>query len=516
MKKYLIYSPILVCLLLGSLSPVVLSLNTQEVSASELTTSNIVPSTDGDATEERARREAIIGEDNQFKITDTQTNPYQAIVHLELHFNQGIADGTGVLIAPNLVLTVAHNVFLRSSGEWANKIVVTPAKDGDVAPYGSYTAQHYYMFRNYPTARGIERRENDVAIIKLDTPVPTEVGYLPLATDVSETEILQVLGYPADTASKFGYMYAAFGPISSMTDKTITHLVDTERGNSGSPLLNSTNQIVGLQSSALYDKVTPTSGTENYARRVTEDVLNMVHVAQTNGPLTETITSNREHPILPTGVVLTPADYSLTVGATTTLTATVNPAEATVQSLNWSSSDSTIATVVDGLITAVGPGTATITVTTVSGNHTATAQVSVVAQTPERSTHPLYRLYHPGLKVHLYTKDANEYAVLASRGWKQEGIAWMTAVEQGELIYRLYHPGLKVHLYTKDTNEYKVLATRGWKREGEAFRSYGEVPVYRLYHPGIKKHLYTKDTNEYKVLATRGWKQEGIAFYAVK
>ena len=38
-------------------------------------------------------------------------------------------------------------------------------------------------------------------------------------------------------------------------------------------------------------------------------------------------------------------------------------------------------------------------------------------------------------------------------------------------VYRLYNSGLKVHLYTTDSNEYKVLATRGWKQEGVAFYS---------------------------------------------
>ena len=66
--------------------------------------------------------------------------------------------------------------------------------------------------------------------------------------------------------------------------------------------------------------------------------------------------------------------------------------------------------------------------------------------------------------------------------------------------------------YTKDSNEYKILATRGWNQEGVSYRSYGTVPVYRLYNPGLKKHLYTKDQNEYKILATRGWNQEGLAW----
>ncbi|MGT2753297.1 DUF6287 domain-containing protein [Streptococcus ovis] len=127
----------------------------------------------------------------------------------------------------------------------------------------------------------------------------------------------------------------------------------------------------------------------------------------------------------------------------------------------------------------------------------------------------LYRLYHSGLKVHLFTKDTNEYKVLGQRGWTQEGLAWNTADDKGEIVYRLYHPGLKVHLYTKDTNEYKVLGQRGWRQEGPAYRSYGELPIYRLYHQGMKKHLYTRDAYEYKVLATRGWRQEGVAFYGL-
>ncbi|OLF47141.1 hypothetical protein BU202_09275 [Streptococcus cuniculi] len=125
---------------------------------------------------------------------------------------------------------------------------------------------------------------------------------------------------------------------------------------------------------------------------------------------------------------------------------------------------------------------------------------------------PVYRLYQPDLKVHLYTMDENEYRVLGTRGWHQEGQAWTSNNASGTPVYRLYHPGLKVHLYTMDTNEYKVLATRGWNQEGEAYKSSGNTPVYRLYHAGIKKHLYTRDVNEKNVLSTRGWKYEGVAW----
>ncbi|HFI0255420.1 TPA: Ig-like domain-containing protein [Streptococcus suis] len=144
-------------------------------------------------------------------------------------------------------------------------------------------------------------------------------------------------------------------------------------------------------------------------------------------------------------------------------------------------------------------------------NLLATATVTVIVEIPK----PVYRLYHSGLQVHLYTTDANERTVLASRGWMYEGIAWKTATKTGDPVYRLYNPSLKVHLYTRDYNEYTILAERGWQQEGIAYRSYGTQPIYRLYHTGLKKHLYTKDANEYAILATRGWKQEGIAWYSL-
>lgn len=163
----------------------------------------------------------------------------------------------------------------------------------------------------------------------------------------------------------------------------------------------------------------------------------------------------------------------------------------------------------------------TPTVTTTAANTTTTSTVTTTPPTTTQVQNPktetkakaVYRLYHPGIRAHLYTTDANEYKVLGKRGWKQEGIAWKSS-NTGAPVYRLYHAGLKVHLYTKDANEYKVLANRGWKQEGVAYHSEGDVKVYRLYHSGLKKHLYTKDNNEYKVLGKRGWRQEGLAWYA--
>jgi uncharacterized protein YjdB len=80
-----------------------------------------------------------------------------------------------------------------------------------------------------------------------------------------------------------------------------------------------------------------------------------------------------------TGVTLNKSTLALVAGSSATLAATITPEDATNKSVTWSSSDTSIATVSDGKVTAVKAGTATITVTTTDGSKTATCAVTVVA-----------------------------------------------------------------------------------------------------------------------------------------
>lgn len=78
-----------------------------------------------------------------------------------------------------------------------------------------------------------------------------------------------------------------------------------------------------------------------------------------------------------TGVSVQPTSLNLTVGQESTLTAKVAPETATNQNISWSSSNTGVATVSDGKVTAVAKGTSTITVTTEDGAFTASCLVSV-------------------------------------------------------------------------------------------------------------------------------------------
>lgn len=85
-------------------------------------------------------------------------------------------------------------------------------------------------------------------------------------------------------------------------------------------------------------------------------------------------------PVAVTGVSVAPTALELTTGGHSQLTATVAPNDATNKNVTWTSNNTSVATVDEtGNVSAVTPGNATITVTTVDGGFTATCAVTVSA-----------------------------------------------------------------------------------------------------------------------------------------
>ena len=78
-------------------------------------------------------------------------------------------------------------------------------------------------------------------------------------------------------------------------------------------------------------------------------------------------------------VSLNYTSYEMEQSTQMTLTATINPTNATNQNLNWESSNEEVLTVNDGVVKALREGTATVTVTTEDGNHKATCSFKVNA-----------------------------------------------------------------------------------------------------------------------------------------
>ena len=145
---------------------------------------------------------------------------------------------------------------------------------------------------------------------------------------------------------------------------------------------NATNQNV-TWSSDPNDIVTIVPSTDTKTATITATGTGTTIIKATvDGKSAEcTVTVNVAATVPVTSVSLDKTSLGLTEGDTETLTATVEPSDATNKNVTWSTSDASIATVTDGVVTAVAPGTATITVTTEDGNKTATCAVTVTAAT---------------------------------------------------------------------------------------------------------------------------------------
>ena len=113
------------------------------------------------------------------------------------------------------------------------------------------------------------------------------------------------------------------------------------------------------------------------------------------------------------GITLDQTAATLTEGETLTLTATVSPDDATDKTVTWSTSDASVATVADGVVTAVAAGTATITAK--AGEHSATCVVTVtrkeepftgITAISELSNTVLYAVSQPN-----HSKGATSWAV---------------------------------------------------------------------------------------------------------
>ena len=149
-----------------------------------------------------------------------------------------------------------------------------------------------------------------------------------------------------------------------------------------------------------------------------------ITVKTSNGGKTATCTvtvTEKTNPV--ESVTLNKTEISLTVGDEATLTATVTPDNASNKNVEWSTSDSNVATVTDGKITAVKAGTATITVKTSDGGKTATCTVTVTEK-----THPVESVTLNKTEVSLTVGDEMTLtATITPDNASNKNVEWSTS-----------------------------------------------------------------------------------------
>jgi glutamyl endopeptidase len=222
----------------------------------------------GDAT----MLEVVLGRDDRVRVASSQVSqpPWRMICALRIKSRSGrMYVGTAWFIAPKVLATAGHCVFLHDDGGWAESITVIPRKDGNSEPLGKLNATRFGSVDGWTVNRS---RDFDYGVIFLDDATAgNRLGnFEVLAFTAGELNNVnaKISGYPADRdRAEFQYFHER--PLQQVTDTRLVYDVDTFGGQSGSPIWLDTQQF-GLAVMGIHTNggVTSNSGT-----RITNDVL---------------------------------------------------------------------------------------------------------------------------------------------------------------------------------------------------------------------------------------------------
>jgi V8-like Glu-specific endopeptidase len=182
-------------------------------------------------------------------VTNTSSFPYNTIVYITDTIGGVSWQGSGVLIAPNEVLTASHLVYNSALGA-ATNIVVTPGYQSGSKPYGSATGDyfHYNTIQDANDNISFDQSQDDYAVIHLSQPFST-IGVMGIAPGFNGG-VATVSGYPAAASGQQISDVETFvqNPNYSLLDGT-----SLGAGSSGGPVWITNMQgdplVVGLVSS---------------------------------------------------------------------------------------------------------------------------------------------------------------------------------------------------------------------------------------------------------------------------
>ena len=188
---------------------------------------------------------------------------------------------------------------------------------------------------------------------------------------------VQITAIPQSPNNNLSNLTTTAGEISPAFSSSVTSY--TANVSCGVSSITITPTVEDIKSIVRVEGVIVPSGSASDSISLNEGVNNLIiRVAAEDSSIKfYYLTVNRAYNV--SDVTLENSAVTIYQHETTTLTPTINPTNAEIQTVSWSSGDKSIATVdATGIVTGVAPGTAVITVTTDNGGKTATCDVTVL------------------------------------------------------------------------------------------------------------------------------------------
>lgn len=200
----------------------------------------------GNLNKTRTKRK-VHGKDDRIKVSPNSF-PYSAIVALEIYRERKSEGGrpgygSGAMLGPDVMLTAAHCFYDLKSKKTVAECRVHTYQNSKNYDSDFVYPKYWYISDEYKKGN----KAYDWCVAVLQKPIGQQTGWFGKVSYQGDMPSIQVTvsGYPGED-SKRGYQYRASGKITSSTDYQFNYALDTSPGQSGSPVYNDKNQVVGV------------------------------------------------------------------------------------------------------------------------------------------------------------------------------------------------------------------------------------------------------------------------------
>lgn len=231
----------------------------------------------------------ICGTEERLPAPYPRLKPWVAICETDSRFpSGGQLWGTAFLITDRILLTAGHNVYKQGTKELASTVNVWFGGSKSTGTFGQitnfprqYQSQKVYINSLYKS--GDQSGDWDYGVILLTEPIRFN-GLAAMASiestsaSVLANKTMYLSGYPKDHA---GTQWYSSGVVKAFNQRQLTYQIDTEEGQSGSPLWIPLAPELGQKgfNGTAYAIHIRGGSCDNRARIIDVDVMNLVQEA---------------------------------------------------------------------------------------------------------------------------------------------------------------------------------------------------------------------------------------------
>ena len=215
----------------------------------------------------------ILGEDERYPVDDTTYFPFTACGSLYIRWPNGAQGlGTAFLIDTNKIATADHFLYSFENGGHCSSAIFVPGQADKKEPFGRAAILQTVVPKEYQTERATDY---DYAVATISNHIGSRVGYFGLTPTYNYTTIYESAGYPGDYANileQRAIPVVAAGRITGFEHiRKLVHRIDTEGGQSGSPIYEVLNNY---RVNAIHTNGSPAGNKATYLDPTVINILN--------------------------------------------------------------------------------------------------------------------------------------------------------------------------------------------------------------------------------------------------